>query len=1030
MMLGTGCRQGVRGEARTRVRLSFVLLLVLFLQPLAALPAAARDKPQLPEAKGLGPRPGHSFSGDCRDPMSDPRQLCIQSARTGSLSISPHVVQACKKTLFQTCPKITATFTPKPGAVRWDMQFGKCAPFTLTPAPDSPAGQSGGPTSCTLEATAPTNGWSATSVGITGPCGSLKAVRDGKAEFAACAGTTSSDYYAIIPAGVGIIDGTITEKDGKTPITGLAVQIRGADNRRSVAYTDSTGYYSAYVDEGDYTICPCKFKDEALNNGAPDVFTPRSPNIHVSGYRTQDFVEGGWTISGKMSRKVERKGDPVLSGVTVAIIGKSGFYREATTDRSGAYSMTVPEGSYVVEGETPPMVRPGEFIDGPSWQCRDGGVESHTAACVFQLTQDKPTVDFVMNNQYELKLTEEKKPALPGRKVQKITARVTDSRGYPVAGKKVHFSASAPGGKIVLGTPDGGQLYSSVPGPDGKPFTGDFELNTDWDGVAELYKWADALGKLALKAALDNSTDKDSKDLSTYPNEVASLDDNPVIPSVGPPLPGDIGDILEKAVHGRLGARPAPLSTNASLQFNIMNSLNGLADTGNADFEPVRTADDKGGGVIVYPRYTDDKAIAAIAAFLATPTSGEQTSPAVSGAFVIDMDDVGKLIRDPNSNRIIPSRLTPLSTWATAHPRSIEGMIDRTDETGIRAGTLHRGFPKPPAVQKRKTADRALGAQFAGTIIRTRGKVRVLATVRSTPAPTGKPAAAAPAVPPSPLAGKKAGLDASRQIVMEIPAAEVLHYARIASSVKLLSYTQGVPEAADNTSGDSEEVVYYLPIGLDYDIETTGTGSGKASVTVQYGYSGGSSRGFNLDAGDGRSGTFSISSEGEVPTKFTFGGKPVAGGNGPALKLSGIPKAVTTGSSQTVNLKVVDQFGDPVAGARVDIGSTSFTEHDWTDAEGTLTMHLKVRNTDALSALARADGYTNATANIRVNAAPRTGSDEALAMVARTPDPPLAGARALFDPWLLAIAAGLVAVLVAGVVVVRRRRRFLEIVNG
>jgi hypothetical protein len=1009
-------------------RISLAVLLLILMQPLSAVTAGARDQPRLPELKGLGPRPGHSFSGDCRDPMPDPGQLCIQSARTGSLHISPHVVQACKKSSGTSCPRITATFQPAPGAVIWNGAFKDCASFSYKPNDDLPTGKSGGPVTCSMEATAPTNGWTLGRVGITGPCGSVAAVKGGKAEFASCAGTYASDYFAILPAGVGIIDGTITEKDGKTPISGIAVQVRSSDNHRSVAYTDSTGYYSAYVDEGDYTICPCRFKDDALNNGPPDVFTPRSPNLHVTGYKTQDFVEGGWNIAGTLSRKITRKGDPPLSGVTIGVTGKSGYFREATTDAAGRYSITVPEGPYVVEGLTPPQVRPGEFIDGLPWQCQDAGVVAHTAACVFQLTSDKNSVDMVMNNQYQLKLTEEKKSALPGRQVQKITAVVTDSKGHTVAGKKVHFTASAPeGSKVVLGTPEGGSLYSSVAvaagaaagaATGGAAPSGQFERTTDWSGKVTIYKWAAKAGKLALKAALDNSTDT-SQDLSTDAGEVASLDDNPPIPSVGPPLPADIGDILEKAVHGRLGARPSPLSTNANLQFNIMNSLNGLADIGNADFEPVRSADDKAGGVIVYPKNTDDKAIAAIAAFLAKPDAGTQASPAVSGALVIDMDEVGKLVRDSASNRIIPSRLTPLATFATAHPASVEGYLDRTDETGIRGGTLHRGANNPPAVQKRTPADRALGATHTGTVIRTRGKVRVIATVT-----TGVAGATA-----GPLAGKTAGVSAGRSIVMDIPQAEVVQYAKIPSSIKLLAFSTGMFTASDNTSGDGEEVDYYLPPGLTYDIEVTGTGSGKASVAVLYGTDGTNATGFTVDAAEGRSGTFSVSAESVVAGKMVYGGKTINADNGPHLKLEGFPRDVTVGSPQAINLRVVDQFGDPVAGARVDVGSKTYFERGWSDTDGVVSLPLNVPTTEALGARAIVNGYTDALVTARVKPRPRGGTAEAMAAIAGAPGSPLTTLKGMFDSMIVAVAGVLLLLLVFAVILVRRRRQFLRVVN-
>jgi len=919
------------------------------------------------------------------------------------------VVQACKKGLFNSCPKITATFTPRPGAVIWSGPFKDCSPFQYKPNPDLPPGKEGGPITCTLEATSPTNGWVVASAGITGPCGSIKAVTSGHAEFAACAGTYASDYYTILPEGIGVIDGTVTEKDGKTPIAGIAVQVRSSDNHRSVAYTDHTGYYSAYVDKGTYTICPCLFKDPRYNEGAPDNFTPRSPTISVSGHQTQDFVEGGWQIAGKLSRKVQHKDDPPLSGIVIGIVGKGSFYREAATDAAGRYAITLPEGSYVVEGLTPPQVRSGESIEGAAWQCADGGVVSHTAACILQLSADHNCVDFQMNNQYKVKLTESAKLMIPNRNVRKIKAKVTNSQGHGVAGKKVKFKVTPkPGAQVVIATPEGQTLWSSIGAAAGAA-AGTFTLPTKGGGSIEVVKWGGAQSGAKVEAAVDEGDDSSpSADASD------TLDDDPPHATAGPPLPSDIADILERGVHGRLGARPAPSSGPAALQFNIYNSLNDLADTGNADFEPVRSADDKTSGIVVYPRNTDARAIQDIAAFLAG-TGPTPPSPAVSGAQVIDMDEVSKVVKDPSSNRVIPSRLQPLSAWVQAHPKSVEGLMNRANEAGISSGRLHRNMPKPHAVQRSREIMRSLGTSFPGHVVKVRGPLVVRATVRAPKTGGGPKGVVAESV------GKTAGLKRGGPIVMDIPGAEVVRYAGLGSSIKLAAAGIGVQPVAAAPGPDDAD--YYLPEGAGYDLEFEGTGSGSATVTIG---TDGNSTSFTVNSSAGRTGSAAINDDSAVPETATFAGSTVKPDAGPRLKLEGAPARMTVGVPQHLVMHVLDPSGRPLGATRVDLGSKDFFVRGFTEEDGAVSFDFTPVGTAPVGIRAIEPGFTDAIAKPRLDPAPSNGSGEARRLAASMPTAPLTTVKEFVDPFTVIVVTMVLALIVATVILVRRRRDLLR----
>ena len=469
------------------------LLAASSLQLIGSLPVMARQAAHFPEAKGLGPKP--YLDGDCRSPNPDAPpngEMCIEQSRLGTLSVSPKVSHGCRK--GQSCGSVSANFTPTDLGAYWTIGgFGECTDH-FTDSPDTPGGRKGG-NSCVLKNPGGTAGWTKVTATASGACGSVAAAKSGHTEFAICLSALSSDYYAVIPPGVGAVDGTVMEDDGKTPLVGVAVLIQSEDGRkRSVATTDATGYYSAFLDPGTYSVCPCLFKDDRLNQGPGDHFQPESARVTVGEtYVTKNFVQHGVDYSGQVVRKNPRPKDVPLAGVHIGFFGKLGTYREAITDKHGRYRITLPPEAYVVRGITPPPMVEGEYVGGADYNCRLGGVTQSTDICLLDGTANRTDVDLVFDNNLKLTLDRGSKSLFPDRNVHEIVAHVTDQKGNPVKGAKVHFTASTKNGQVLLGTPDGGAVWprallDPASPNDGLPASG-FDQATDSQGLVVLDEW-------------------------------------------------------------------------------------------------------------------------------------------------------------------------------------------------------------------------------------------------------------------------------------------------------------------------------------------------------------------------------------------------------------------------------------------------------------------------------------------------------------------------------------------------------------
>ncbi|MCB9372995.1 MAG: carboxypeptidase regulatory-like domain-containing protein [Microthrixaceae bacterium] len=163
----------------------------------------------------------------------------------------------------------------------------------------------------------------------------------------------------------GAIAGTVTEDGSGAPVPGAwALVSRGADFApEALAVADGSGAFSvddvpagnhfvAYVDPTG-AHAPEYLGDAPGPAGAvPAVVTGGATTTADGTPPAQPPAPGGSTLSGVVT---ETGTDAPLEGVAVAAIRASdfGFVRGTTTDASGAYSLSVPEGSYRIS-----------FIDG------------------------------------------------------------------------------------------------------------------------------------------------------------------------------------------------------------------------------------------------------------------------------------------------------------------------------------------------------------------------------------------------------------------------------------------------------------------------------------------------------------------------------------------------------------------------------------------------------------------------------------------------------------------------------------------
>lgn len=326
----------------------------------------------------FGPLPGQ---GDCRDIPAP----CIQDPWTGNLVVSPHVIREGET--------VTMTVSLEPGGVSFtlpnDNRSGRDCDVTKESRNIEVQDKDGHwvradrdvatSATCTIKP-GPTNWqWVTPQAGITGPCGSQIAVQEGRAEFAACAGTYASDYYGVIAKDEDKygISGRIVLSNGRG-MAGVPVTLSGPDSDSTV--TDSGGGYYFIAKKGDYTVtadadvCAEPVDAECENSRKVTVGPSRTVNFRPRG---EGLIEG--TVTGPDSKP--------KSGALVRIVGKDGT--TVTTDGSGHYEARVPKGRYVVSATSvEPAVAPST-VPTTTYYCADnsGKVQKD---CEHVLTVDVP----------------------------------------------------------------------------------------------------------------------------------------------------------------------------------------------------------------------------------------------------------------------------------------------------------------------------------------------------------------------------------------------------------------------------------------------------------------------------------------------------------------------------------------------------------------------------------------------------------------------------------------------------------------
>lgn len=256
-------------------------------------------------------------------------------AGTGRLSVSPAIAG-----IGDT---ITATYS-NAGGVTWTMnapEGGKCTGKAEKVTDEeelkhSVTGVKGGPTSCSWKATQGTRGWVGVTVSITGPCGDPEMVRQGKHEFASCAGAHADDHYYVLSEDHAI-SGRATLASGRG-IPGVTIKLSGKTS--GTAVTTASGNYHFIVPKGSYTVAA---GGGVCLDPSKRGECPTGKHVSVPQSRTVNFKAMAEAVIDGTVR--DAAGKPA-SGVTVRIIGRGG--QVVTTDGDGYFKVEVPKGTYMV----------------------------------------------------------------------------------------------------------------------------------------------------------------------------------------------------------------------------------------------------------------------------------------------------------------------------------------------------------------------------------------------------------------------------------------------------------------------------------------------------------------------------------------------------------------------------------------------------------------------------------------------------------------------------------------------------------
>jgi hypothetical protein len=403
--------------------------------------------------KDFGPLPN---AGDCRD-FPPP---CIQDPWTGKLDVSPHVVREGEA--------VTMTVSLEPGGVSFTLPNDHVNGRDCDTVKESrtievqnaegrwETGDRNVATSATCTIHPGPTGWKwvTPQAGITGPCGSQIAVQEGRAEYAACAGTYASDYYGVIPKDSEKygISGRLVMSDGRG-MAGVPMTLAGPEGDSTV--TDRQGGYYFLAKEGDYTVsagadvCAEPVGDDCEN----------SRKVHVGGSKSVNFRPRG---EGLIEGHVLGPDSKPKANATVRIVGKDGT--SVTTNGTGYYAARVPKGKYVMSVTS--VEPPAKAGDSPTTTnyCADNSGEAKTD-CTYAITVDVPP-DVSVDWKTQKKATDIQ-VSLEGGEVVKgetfsVTMKVTNPRDEDL--DTVTF-ADAAGFAVDKVKGDGGPPVTLTAGP-------------------------------------------------------------------------------------------------------------------------------------------------------------------------------------------------------------------------------------------------------------------------------------------------------------------------------------------------------------------------------------------------------------------------------------------------------------------------------------------------------------------------------------------------------------------------------------
>lgn len=883
-------RLGPKRASARKITVWFTSLLLLMI----LMPAHAQSPSPSPDPDAIPPRPERV------------------GARTGSLTVSPAIVKEGEQ--------VTAVFSPMSGSVTWSISSpagsncaGKPKKVTGEELKHSVTGVTGGPTSCTWKATAGGNSWQRVSAGITGPCGDPEMVRQGKHEFAACAGAGASDSYYVIAKKQYVLYGTIAGTEGD-PIAGVVLEIEGDEDTQFVV-TDGRGLYKKKVKEGTYNVRPTVFEDRTYGGVKTDDFSPAGKTVNVKGPTQQDFEVKGYRLSGHVLND-KKEGIPNLKIVIWSNLGR----RDATTDHEGAYFISVPKGDYAIEVRSPPPNQSGR--DATNWGipylCTMSGSKPDDRVCKVDVSGDRTNVSFKIDLSVDVEIEVGKTPDKSGR--YKAEVRVTDSQDKPVGDQPIKFEPSRKiDPRMMICTADGFRHWPQTPpnAGDTQYEQKDFTLRSDDQGKIAFYIWPGIqTGNIELKASVPDSKRKDEED------EV-KLE----FTGGGTSLPGDktLETTIIKALKSKSlsGGGPDFNSPEVYATGNpataldlVLRALVAKRSALNISLSPIHTVDKMATGILILPGSPDGTTLKEVGSVL---ESGGVGASLGAKHYILDATGIAEQAGNAASWAEMQIDLFSLSEW-TQQTQS-PARAGKPNASGAEVRFTYFGWVYPPVPHTK--VDQCAGIAPGGQTAEVHSPVRLMFTNE---------------------AGQRFGdaEDDSDDPIVEVDGSWIDY----------------------NEKGEPER--YLMPSGK-YKVDVTGTADGSATVVLIQGGTDDLAQVFEFDVTDRTRGAIDLFDDGNGSPPLDLGRETVTATAGISMKVAGIPKKIPSGAIRNYTITVKDQFGKPVEGATVSGRNdhVGFVAGSLTRADGKAEMTL-VGPADGQTVLLEARAIRHATFQAKI----------------------------------------------------------------